>query len=89
MLVITSSTYYSAVALNGTPDATSATHNAVAGSNYTNDIRDYSSAVGQTTAGVFSSIICEMNTPTTTISYPAVTAGVVGACGTGSRPVGQ
>ncbi|CCH93828.1 Genome sequencing data, contig C301 [Microcystis aeruginosa PCC 9432] len=89
--VTTSSTYYAAVAINSaTNDGTSATHHAVAGLNYTNDIRDYSSAVGQTTAGVFSAIICEMNTPTTTLSYPAVTdGGVVGDCGTGSRTVGR
>jgi hypothetical protein len=88
--VTTSSTYYAAVALNAAnTNTTSATHNAVAGPDYTNDIRDYSSAVAQTTAGVFSAIICEMNTPTTTLSYPAVTDGVVGDCGTGSRTVGQ
>jgi prepilin-type N-terminal cleavage/methylation domain-containing protein len=87
--VTTSSTYYAAVAINGTPDGTSATHNAVAGSDYTNDIRDYASAVAQTTSGAFSAIICEMNTPTTGLSYPAVTGGVVGACPSGSRTVGR
>jgi len=30
---------------------------------YQNDILEYGSAVGQTTAGVFSAVICEQATP--------------------------
>jgi prepilin-type N-terminal cleavage/methylation domain-containing protein len=83
--VTTSTTYYGAVALNAPGDATSAVHTAIAGSNYTNDIRDYSSAVNQTTAGVFSAIICETNDPATAVVVPTSTA----SCPTGSRQVGQ
>ena len=88
--VTVTTTYYSAVALNAPGDATSAVHTAVASNtNYTNDIRDYSSAVGQTTAGVFSAIICETNSPTASVVIPTVTGGVVGTCPSGSRTVGQ
>jgi prepilin-type N-terminal cleavage/methylation domain-containing protein len=87
--VTTSTTYYAAVALNAPGDATSAVHTAIAGSNYTNDIRDYSSAVGQTTAGVFSAIICETNDPSASVVLATVTNGVVGTCPANSRPVGQ
>jgi prepilin-type N-terminal cleavage/methylation domain-containing protein len=83
--VTTSTTYYAAVALNAPGDATSAVHTAIAGSNYTNDIRDYSSAVAQTTAGVFSAIICETNDPATAVVVPTSTA----SCPANSRQVGQ
>jgi prepilin-type N-terminal cleavage/methylation domain-containing protein len=82
--VTVTSTYYAAVALNAPGNATSAVHTAIAGSNYTNDIRDYSSAVGQTTAGVFSAIICETNDPTAAVVVPTSTA----SCPAGSRQVG-
>ncbi|TRU33991.1 MAG: prepilin-type N-terminal cleavage/methylation domain-containing protein [Microcystis aeruginosa Ma_MB_F_20061100_S20] len=86
--VTTTTTYYSAVALNAPGDATSAVHTAIAGSNYTNDIRDYSSAVGQTTAGVFSAVICETNDPTATVILATVSNGTVGTCPANSRQVG-
>ena len=86
--VTTSSTYYAAVALIA-GDATSAVHSTVAGSNYTNDIRDYSSAVGQTTSGVFSAIICETNSPTASVVVATVTGGIVDTCPANSRTVGQ
>ena len=84
--VTVTTTYYSAVALNAPGDATSAVHTAIAGSNYTNDIRDYSSAVAQTTSGAFSAIICEMNTPADSVTVPNNTATT---CGANSRQVGQ
>jgi prepilin-type N-terminal cleavage/methylation domain-containing protein len=87
--VTTSTTYYAAVALNAPGNATSAVHTAIAGSNYTNDIRDYSSAVGQTTAGVFSAIICETNDPSASVVLATVTNGVVNNCPANSRTVGQ
>jgi prepilin-type N-terminal cleavage/methylation domain-containing protein len=88
--VTTSTTYYAAVALNAPGDATSAVHTAVvSNTNYTNDIRDYSSAVGQTTAGVFSAIICETNSPTASVVLATVTNGVVDNCPANSRTVGQ
>ncbi|REJ60743.1 MAG: prepilin-type N-terminal cleavage/methylation domain-containing protein [Microcystis aeruginosa DA14] len=87
--VTTSSTYYAAVALSAPGNATSAVHTAIAGSNYNNDIRDYSSAVGQTTAGVFSAIICETNDPSVPVVLATVTNGVVNNCPANSRTVGQ
>ena len=87
--VTTSTTYYGAVALNAPGDATSAVHTAIAGSNYTNDIRDYSSAVNQTTAGVFSAIICETNSPTATVVLATPAGAAAGTCPDGSRTVGQ
>ncbi|WP_043997291.1 type IV pilin-like G/H family protein, partial [Microcystis aeruginosa] len=87
--VTVTSTYYAAVALNAPGNATSAVHTAIAGSNYTNDIRDYSSAVGQTTAGVFSAIICETNDPSASVVLATVTNGTVGTCPANSRTVGQ
>jgi prepilin-type N-terminal cleavage/methylation domain-containing protein len=84
--ITTSTTYYDAVAIDGTPSATFAAHTAVASNtNYTNDIRDHASAVAQTTAGVFSAIICETNDPATAVVVPTSTA----SCPTGSRQVGQ
>ena len=87
--VTTSTTYYGAVAIDGTPNATSAVHSTVAGSNYNNDIRDYSSAVGQTTSGAFSAIICETNDPSASVVVATVTNGIVDTCPSGSRTVGQ
>jgi prepilin-type N-terminal cleavage/methylation domain-containing protein len=87
--VAVTSTYYAAVALNAPGDATSAVHTAIAGSNYTNDIRDYSSAVNQTTAGVFSAIICETNSPTATVVLATPASATTGICPSGSRTVGQ
>jgi prepilin-type N-terminal cleavage/methylation domain-containing protein len=84
--ITTSTTYYDAVAIDGTPSATFAAHTAVASNtNYTNDIRDHASAVAQTTAGVFSAIICETNDPATAVVVPTSTA----SCPANSRQVGQ
>ena len=84
--ITTSTTYYDAVALSGSASATFAAHTAVASNtNYTNDIRDHASAVGQTTSGVFSAIICETNEPATAVVIPTSTA----SCPANSRRVGQ
>jgi prepilin-type N-terminal cleavage/methylation domain-containing protein len=83
--VNTTGIYYDPVLTNGTPTATFAAHTVAAGSNYTNDILDYSSAVAQTTAGVFSAIICEMNTPTDSVTPPVDT----NTCGLNSRQIGR
>ena len=66
--------------------ATGAVTNATAISTYINDIRDYSGAVGQTSAGVFSSIICETTNATTALSSATTTDGTL-ACGTGSAAI--
>jgi type II secretory pathway pseudopilin PulG len=66
--------------------ATGAVTDATAISTYINDIRDYSAAVAQPAAGVFSSVICEMSSPTTTFATATTTTGTA-ACGTGSAPI--
>ncbi|TRU21852.1 MAG: prepilin-type N-terminal cleavage/methylation domain-containing protein [Microcystis aeruginosa Ma_MB_S_20031200_S102] len=48
---------------------------------YSNDIRDYSAAVNQNTAGVFSSIICEATHPTAAVAAATTAA----TCTTGNR----
>ncbi|TRU85373.1 MAG: prepilin-type N-terminal cleavage/methylation domain-containing protein [Microcystis novacekii Mn_MB_F_20050700_S1] len=85
--VTTTGIYYSAIANVGTPDTLSAVQNAVALPQYTNDIRDYSAAVGQTAAGVFTSVICETTEPTTPVVNATVTTGTVQTCAVNSRPV--
>ena len=81
----TPGSYYTAVVDGPTaPTAAFASHSIAALANYTNDIPDYSSAVAQTTAGVFSAIICEMNTPTDSVTPPVDT----NTCGLNSRQIG-
>ncbi|MDB9392455.1 type IV pilin-like G/H family protein [Microcystis aeruginosa] len=61
--VITTSTYYGTVADqvagNGNISQLGAAHIVTANTTYQNDILDYGSAVGQTTSGVYSAVICE------------------------------
>ena len=49
------------------------------GSNYVNDILEYGAAVGQTTGGVFSAVVCEQATAASTA---ALTAGDLATPGT-------
>jgi prepilin-type N-terminal cleavage/methylation domain-containing protein len=67
-------------------NATGAVTDASAISTYNNDIRDYSGGVGQTTAGVFSSVICETVSPTATLVSATTTNGSA-ACPAGSTQV--
>ncbi|MDB9419085.1 type IV pilin-like G/H family protein [Microcystis aeruginosa CS-563/04] len=85
--VTVTSTYYEAIATQGTPDRLSAVQNAVALGDYTNDIRDYSSAVGQTAAGAFEAVICETTHPTTGTVTATVSSGNVNDCPTDSKAV--
>ncbi|GBD51887.1 prepilin-type N-terminal cleavage/methylation domain-containing protein [Microcystis aeruginosa NIES-298] len=81
----TPGSYYTSVVSEGTPNATFAAHSIAALTNYTEDIPDYSSAVAQNTAGVFSAIICETNDPTAAaVVVPTSTT----SCLAGSRRVG-
>jgi type IV pilus assembly protein PilA len=66
--------------------ATGAVTDASAITTYQNDIRDYSGGVGQTTAGVFSSVICETVSPTATLVSATTTNGSA-ACPAGSTQV--
>ncbi|BCU13039.1 type IV pilin protein [Microcystis aeruginosa] len=62
-------------------DTLSAVTGAAAISDFTNDIRDYSAAVAQDTAGVFRSIICEAASPTASVAAATSAA----SCTAGSR----
>jgi prepilin-type N-terminal cleavage/methylation domain-containing protein len=78
-------TYYTFTGPTGA-SATGAVTDASAISTYQNDIRDYSGGVGQTTAGVFSSVICETVSPTATLVSATTTNGSA-ACPAGSTQV--
>jgi type IV pilus assembly protein PilA len=59
--VTVTSTYYTAVTdqAAGNLNQLGAAHIVTAQSTYTNDIRDYGSAVGQTTGGIYTAVLCE------------------------------
>jgi prepilin-type N-terminal cleavage/methylation domain-containing protein len=83
--VVVTSTYYQYDGPNSA-SATGAVTNATAIDTYTNDIRDYSGGVGQTSAGVFSSAICETSTPTNALVSATTTDGSV-VCPSGSKKI--
>jgi prepilin-type N-terminal cleavage/methylation domain-containing protein len=60
--------------------------NAVAIDDYQDDIRDYSAAVAQTDAGVFSAAICETDNPADEL-IQATTAGGTADCAAGSTQI--
>ncbi|CCI31821.1 type IV pilin-like G/H family protein [Microcystis sp. T1-4] len=60
--------------------------NAVAIDDYQDDIRDYSAAVAQTNAGVFSAAICETDNPADTLAQATVTNGTA-ECADGSTQI--
>jgi prepilin-type N-terminal cleavage/methylation domain-containing protein len=83
----TPGSYYAAVVDGPTaPTAALAAHTIAALPNYTEDIPDYSSAVAQTPAGVFSTIICEMNSPALADAGTAPTS--TASCPSNARQVG-
>ena len=72
--------YYNYDGPNAT-SSTSAVTGAAAISDFNDDIRDYSAAVAQDTAGVFRSIICEAASPTAAVAAATTAA----TCTTGTR----
>jgi type IV pilus assembly protein PilA len=84
--VTTTTTYYQAIG-GGANDPVFATHTVAAQTQFNNDIRDYSSAVGQTSAGAFSAVICEGTTPNVTVAAPTGTSGASLTCAADSNPV--
>ena len=64
--------YYTQPSTVGTATATRAEAHMAPGSNYVNDILEYGAAVGQTTGGTFSAVVCEQATAASTA---ALTAG--------------
>ncbi|PSF34469.1 pili assembly chaperone [Aphanothece hegewaldii CCALA 016] len=77
--------YYTVTVVGGT--VVGANHLASSLPAYTNDIKDYTSAVGQLADGTYSAIVCEQNTnPSLNNIGPAVATGTA-ACGTNSEAV--
>ena len=67
----------------GTPDSLGAVHIATAITAFENDIRDYSSAVGQVPGGFYTGIVCEQNEiDGATPAIPATVTAGVPACST-------
>ena len=90
--VSATTTYYRYPNSTGRGSAVGAEHTATANDTYTNDIRDYGSAVGQTNSGVYSAVICEQTSnPNATIATGELTtegsATAAAACATGVREI--
>ena len=74
-------TYYDYAESIDPPTALAAGTNATAKTDFANDIRDYSAAVGQTAEGNFSSVICETNAPDINVVEATVSGtGAVNVC---------
>ncbi|CCI05082.1 type IV pilin protein [Microcystis aeruginosa] len=93
--VKTTTTYYGSVAdadgATGNISQLGAAHHVAANSTYTNDIRDYGSAVGQTTAGVYSAVVCEQTaSPEATVAVGSLTVvpgTATAACTTAGKEI--
>ena len=79
--------YYS-FASSGTPDSEGAVHTATVESQFNQDTKDYSSAVGQNSSGAYTEIICQQNIADGAIAPipPTVTAGIP-ACSAGTKSI--
>lgn len=85
-----SSQYYNPPTMTTVGTALGAAHRIEAKTNYSNDIKDYASAVGQTNQGVYSAIVCEQTTNPNANDLGNATAGTASAaatCGTNSEAV--
>ena len=71
---------------NGVVSDTFASHSAEARANYTDDIRDYASAVALDAQGRLANGVCENDRPTDTIA-PVTSSGINIICGANSNPV--
>ena len=79
---------YYAYANSGTPDSEGAVHTATVINTFNGDLRDYSSAVGQTTAGTYLGIVCEQNSiDGATTPIPATVSSGVPACTAGTTQI--
>ena len=87
-LQITFSGKHYIYANSGTPNSFGAVHIATVVSTFENDLKDYSSAVGQTTSGSSTVVICEQNTADgATVPIPATVSAGVPACSAGTTPI--
>ena len=99
MPIQTTGKYYGTAAtgpavIGGADSAVGANHAAIPNTRYTNDILEYESAVGQTSSGVYSVVICEQTTnPSATAITGAGTWSAAGtdaalaACAGGGKPI--
>ena len=72
----------------GTPASTGAVHTATAVNRFENDIKDYSSAVGQISAGNYTGVVCEQNDiDGATAPIPATVIAGVPTCSSGTTLV--
>ena len=79
---------YYTYADSGTPNAQGAVHIAKVQNTWEREIKDYSSAVGQTTSGAYAGIVCEQNTiDGSTPPIPAIVTAGVPACNSGTTPI--
>ena len=84
-LSITITGKYYTYANVGTPDSIGAVHTATAVTKFENDIKDYSSAVGQISAGNYIGIVCEQNDiDGATTPIPATVTAGVPSCSSGT-----
>ena len=87
-LQMTFSGNYYTYANSGTPDAFGVVHIATAVNTFENDLKDYSSAVGQTTSGSSTVVICEQNTVDgATVPIPATVSAGIPACSAGTTTI--
>ena len=72
----------------GTPNSEGVVHIATVVNSFENDLKDYSSAVGQTSSGVFKTILCEQNTADgATVPIPATVTAGVPSCSSGTTNI--
>ena len=73
---------------SGSPNSEGAVHTATVINTFNNDLRDYSSAVGQTTAGAYLGIVCEQNSiDGATTPIPATVSGGIPVCTAGTTQI--
>ena len=79
---------YYVYANDGTPDSEGAVHTATVVNTFNNDLRDYSSAVGQTTGGAYLGVVCEQNSiDNATSPIPATVSSGVPSCTAGTTQI--
>ena len=74
--------------ISGSPNSEGVVHIATVINTFENDLKDYSSATGQTVSGAFTAIICEQNTVDgSTVPIPAIITLGVPSCASGTTPI--
>jgi type IV pilus assembly protein PilA len=72
----------------GTPDSQGAVHIATVVNTFENDLKDFSSATGQTASGVFTGVVCEQNSADgATAPIPATVSTGTPSCSSGTTQI--